>query len=299
MRLHYLKRFLRFRLWAAIFVLTLICLALGIWAQRAHRQRVAIDQITAEGGVVLYYNENGHNSNSPIRDEKFQLDDFFQQPASVSWVHQGVRNPKRQIDLAPLRALPGLRELDLTRSTISSKSYDAFAQLTELRVLYLQYSTADDVAMQQVAAAVHLEVLFLTGTYVTDRGVAYLTGFKNLRTLDLSGTDISDQAVDSLTKFTALKRLDLSETDISDQAVQTLAKCTALKELRLIKTRLSPRAVADLKKMLPNATIHWSSDKGRELGDLFHAPKLEGDRWDKDLRRFISSPNVPPLNSVL
>jgi hypothetical protein len=281
MRLHVFKRFFRFRLSLALFVLTLLCAALGSWARRAHRQRVAIEQISEQGGSVFYRDEV--SSKAPVllpHSPPTTLDDFYRRPDIVNWrrgwydpkLSNGAKpvaaspdSPARAIDLTPLAAISGIRELYLTGHKISPGSYPALAELTELRVLHLDYSTADDVLLEHITADDHLKELRLGKTRVTDSGVAYLVEFKNLKTLDLSGTDISDRAVHSL------------------------GKCTSLTFLGLDETRISPHAMADLKKILPNTQISWW-------------PQSKLWRWDKKKRRFVEPQGIrpiPPLNSVL
>lgn len=115
----------------------------------------------------------------------------------------GVNFGERRIadaDLAHLKGLTHLRELDLTRTPITSAGLVHVKELKSLRKLYL------------------------TDTRVDDAGIAHLQGLKSLELLGLSGTRVGDPAVDQLCELGALKTLFCIGTKISPAGVQKLQK---------------------------------------------------------------------------
>ena len=281
------RRLFRVRLIVLLCAITALCLLLGVWANRAHRQHAAIRKITGMGGATFYSGEtvrspdaSGGDAGNPRTQSIF--DDLYREVEVVVWTEDGwyaflhapknslrtidFNSSKRQIDLTPLAELRGVRELHLTGREIVPESYIALEELVDLRVLRLEYTTIDDTALQHVATATHLKELYLNDTFITDRGVRHLKGLKGLSTLDLSGTDVTDEVVDSI------------------------ARCSALKLLLLHNTQVSDEAVDELKKALPVATIHAGATRGV--------------RWNRDKRKLEfrfrrDVPNSPPLNSVL
>lgn len=101
-------------------------------------------------------------------------------------------------DLALLRGLPHLQELDLTRTRITGAGLANLKDLKTLRKLYL------------------------TDTKVDDAGLAPLKDLKNLELVGLSGTSISDAAFDHLRDLAALKQLFCLGTKVTDAGVEKL-----------------------------------------------------------------------------
>jgi hypothetical protein len=102
-------------------------------------------------------------------------------------------------DLVHLRGLEHLRELDLTRTGVTSAG---LAHLKELP----------------------LRKLFLTDTRVDDTGIVQLKGLKSLETLGVSGTKVGDSALAHLEGLTGLKSLFCIGTSVSDAGVEKLRK---------------------------------------------------------------------------
>jgi serine/threonine protein kinase/Leucine-rich repeat (LRR) protein len=104
----------------------------------------------------------------------------------------------KQLDLARLDKLPGLRMLALDSSWVTDEQLVHLAHLK------------------------NLEYLRLSGTKVGDSGLKHLKGLPKLTSLSLENTGITDGAVDALKELTTLTSLGLSGTKVSAAGVEKL-----------------------------------------------------------------------------
>lgn len=76
------------------------------------------------------------------------------------------------------------------------------------------------------------------------------------RSIDLHDTAVNDEDLSRLKIYKYVRFLNLNNTSISDAGLIHLHHLTHLKELELRNTKVSDVGVAELKKGLPNCTIH-------------------------------------------
>lgn len=136
-------------------------------------------------------------------------------------------------DLALLRQVPGLRDVNLTRTGISDAGLFHLSRLASLEILLLGGTDVTDEGCEMLAGLVELQQLNLTNTGITDRGLAMLSQMSKLEALWLDGTDVSDAAMDVICGLTSLQLLDLRRTAVTNAGVQRIAHLTALEELNL------------------------------------------------------------------
>lgn len=115
----------------------------------------------------------------------------------------GVNLGERRVmdaDLVHLQGLNHLRELDLTRTQVTSKGLKNIKNITSLKKLYL------------------------TDTKVDSSGLVNLKGMKALEVVGLSGTKVNDAALDQLQELIGLKQLFCIGTGITDAGAERLRK---------------------------------------------------------------------------
>lgn len=120
---------------------------------------------------------------------------------NVNWVQANFRLAGDKIKndhLAPLKDIPNLTDLDLSKTGIS------------------------DEGLAHISGLKNLTRLNLNNTAVTDAGLAHLAGLTNLTYLNLYGTSVTDKGVENLSDIKTLQKLYLWQTKVSDSGAATL-----------------------------------------------------------------------------
>src|SRR5687767_3006090 len=110
------RRWLRFSLRTLLVLLTVACVTLGLWVQRAERQRRAVAAIREMGGSVTYdFQEAQWRSltRTPAWRGWFGVD-YFAKPSFVQLPASAT-----DADLLHVREFTGLRSLVLENSQVS------------------------------------------------------------------------------------------------------------------------------------------------------------------------------------
>jgi Leucine-rich repeat (LRR) protein len=114
---------------------------------------------------------------------------------------------------------------------------------------------ASDAGMRGVGQMKNLKWLSVGGD-VTNAGVSNIANLEHLERLFLSGHKFTNDAAKSLLSCKKLQDLTLAGLGINDDVIPTLAKMQGLKSLRLDCTDVTDRGIEQLKKLLPNCTVH-------------------------------------------
>jgi internalin A len=150
-------------------------------------------------------------------------------------------------DLVLLRQVPGLLELNLTRTNISDAGLFHVSKLSKLKILLLGGTDITDEGAQMLESLVELEQLNLTNTGITDSGVLAIAGMSKLEALWLDTTDITDTALGHLAEVKSLQLLDLRRTGVSDRGLKHLRGLRDLQELNLAGCQsVTPTGLAEL-----------------------------------------------------
>ncbi|MCL1789769.1 MAG: protein kinase [Peptococcaceae bacterium] len=162
-------------------------------------------------------------------------------------------------NLTPLRSLTNLTYLEATNNTINDLT--PLKPLTKLSTLYLDYNNITNISPLQSAKS--LTLLSICQNKVND--VSPLASLSNLNYLDLGYNSISDTApLQSIKKLTWLNIAGNSITDFTP-----IKSLTNLKDLYMLDNPnlwlLSQPAVQDMKKALPNCTIHGYTSVGDSI----------------------------------
>jgi len=131
------------------------------------------------------------------------------------------------------------------------------SRFKNLRQLNLSQTAVTDAGLAHLSGLQDLSELYLGTASVTDSGLAHLSGLTNLRWLSLYGTQITDAGLIHLIGMTDLDALWLNNTKLTDSSLPHLGKLKNLRELWLIRTRVTDKGVGELRKALPQCTIHW------------------------------------------
>ena len=149
-------------------------------------------------------------------------------------------------DLAPIKELKQLTTLYLSYTQVSD--LEPIKELKQLTELYLSYTRVSD--LEPIKELKQLAELYLSNTQVSD--LSPIKALKQLTTLYLSNTQVSDLSpIKELKQLTALY---LSNTRVSD--LEPIKELKQLTTLYLSNTQVSEAQKEDLKKHLPNLTIH-------------------------------------------
>jgi hypothetical protein len=197
---------LRFTLRLALVAMTVLCIGLAIWTQRAREQRRIVRHIDERIGSVGYNFERvpptrTGDAQSPV--PKWLLDrlgvDFFH---SVTQAH--VRG---EVDLAEVSRLTSLRELTIWKHDLTDEQFAHVARLRDLQMLIVQSdmhaslpgdypdtTQIGDASLAVVADLPRLERAYLDGTHFSGRGLARLAQSRSLRNVSVNCCDQSVRA---------------------------------------------------------------------------------------------------------
>jgi hypothetical protein len=142
-------------------------------------------------------------------------------------------------DLRGIGRITTLKELRLSRSTISDAGVNELTGLKQLQILDLSQTDLTDRGVQGLEGMTDLEILKLSKTKITDAGLKSLGKLKNLRTLGLSQNQIGDAGLKALRGLEKLTSLDLSATQLTDDGLMQLGQLPALNSVRVTGTKVT------------------------------------------------------------
>lgn len=180
----------RFTLRVLLVFVTIVGIGLGYWTHRAREQRLAVHQITAGRGYVVYdyqFGQPANSANSPIPDVLIRLfgRDFFH---SV----QMARIESRDSIRAAAR-LPALEELEVAINGVSDDDVLLIAQMKALKALLLispidqmEPSQISDVSLRAIGEMPRLEMLDAMTGQISANGLGLLAQGPLLREIALT-----------------------------------------------------------------------------------------------------------------
>ena len=250
----------RYSLRTLLLLATAAAVILGVWANRAERQRRAVAAIYDLRGKVAYDFEWRWESGTPSSP--------FSTPHESSvheWLHKFlgvdycadadfVLMPRTTTDegLMHLSALYKLHWLDLGATRITDAGLMHLCELKNLKHLGLCKTQVSDIGIMHLRGVDGLQSLDLVATNVTDAGLVHVGGLKNLWGLYLSRTRMTDAGLTNLSGLSKLHFLDLSETQITDASLVHLRGFGNLEYLDLSKTQVTDvglKYLSDLKNL--------------------------------------------------
>lgn len=259
---------IRFSLAALLVAVTVLCLWLGVIADKAHKQRRAVEAVLRmDGGVMFDYQFQPHGDITgefdlnamppgPTWARKMFGDDYFRNVVGLTIVGR-----ERASDTAALDAICAVRRLKLIfaqRMALSEMDLAQLSALPKLEVLSLGGASLTDDSLRRFVVAPRLKALILAQTPITDAGLRHLAQLTTLARLDLNGTQITGDGLRHLSKLSVLEELSLAETRVDDAAVPHLRRLRHLKVLDLWRTAISDAAARQLQAALPKCRIIWA-----------------------------------------
>lgn len=251
------RRWFQLRLRTLLIGLTVVCLILGAFVDRAARERRATEWLAERGFRVIVassapdwmpewldrkFFKHGllvDNTSRSSQKSGRQISEYgpidSQQPISnielfflINDSQQAPIPPPFQTELTPalcerLSALRGCRVLSLRQAEIGNDGLWALRRLTRLEYLDLSDCTLRDDDLRHLTGLKQLRILNLRGTGVTDAGLPHLAALTGLRTLYLDGTAVSDAGIEHLKRLAGLWYIKLHQTRVSDRAMDMLA----------------------------------------------------------------------------
>ena len=194
---------LRFTLRLLLALLTVLCIALGVWTQRARQQRLIVQRIRKSGGVAIYEFRLGpirrlanfiYESPVPRWLISALGDDYFH---SVSTVVLDFRHSENRALLKEVPKLTGLQAFGLNADHLTDEEIGAFARATNLRTVWLHCSGANhyfeitDRSLELLGSLPRIQSVSIEGDHITERGLKGLARATTLEEVYINGCDDS------------------------------------------------------------------------------------------------------------
>jgi hypothetical protein len=281
------RRWFRFSLRFVAVVLTVFTVWFGLVANRANRQRRAVEIIKSHGGQIWYDYQvlDDPTSTLPVFDIyalppgpewlRSVLDEhYFITPIHLLISDERVidngdlellqdldeleelsfnRLPLDDSDVAQLPALKGLRRLTIDASTRAAdnrmEDFSFLRGFPRLEELNVGFNRFSDDHAQYLTGATGLRRLLLSSTQLGDEGLRQLESLNKLEALNLSNTQITDASLARLKSFPKLQFLILNATAITDDGLRNLSSLPNLTALHLINTAITDTGLEHLKSI--------------------------------------------------
>lgn len=161
-----------------------------------------------------------------------------------------LRNTRvTEAGLAHLKAIPGLKILNLSGAALTDSAVVHFRDFVELEDLILNNTQISDKGLAHISQLSKLNGLYLKGTQVTDAGMPKLAELRELMFLDLSQTKITDAGIASLNGLPFLEGLFLNSTQATSEALRHMRDFPLLGMLELDQTQVTDEGLAYLKNV--------------------------------------------------
>jgi len=197
---------LRFTLRLLLASLTVFCIGMGIWTQRAQEQRRIVRALARSEGTTLYYDHQieynafyvpGQSSHLP----RFLIDylgiDFFQPVTMIS-----VENRELVAQLSKLR---GVERVTINDPLLSDEELAPISRMHSLRKLSVNWpwhpgwpipdSKISDETLRRIGHMPRIEEVRLGGRRFTRVGVAALARAKTIEYVHLWGCDLAGESL--------------------------------------------------------------------------------------------------------
>jgi len=245
--------------------MTLLALWLGVYSDRARRQKQATDAVRQLGGRVWYNYQYGHDETTDTlgliyERPRLLVPAFLQDSLGVDYFTGvfAVNLNGRAVTPAVLEHLvdaTDLRQLDLIAVPLKDREMQQIGRMKNLQWLNLAETGVTDRELAHVQHLTALRALALERNPITDDGLAYLANLHCLKRLSLEETDVTDAGLRCLKGLSQLKSLELDGLPITDAGLVHLQPLKSLQVLELHETSVTDRGVEELQSALPNARI--------------------------------------------
>jgi hypothetical protein len=156
--------------------------------------------------------------------------------------------------LRPLAELRNLWFVDAVGDGFGDSTIKLLAALPRLRVLKLSWSSMTGDGFAALAQCQTLEDLHLANIPLSGAGLVHLQRLPRLRHLSLYMCPLPDEAPDQLLQLSSLERLSIYDTNAYGQELHGLAGFKHLKSLEL-SPHVDRKAVKELQRLTPKLKI--------------------------------------------
>jgi hypothetical protein len=232
------RRWFRFSLRSMLVAVTLLCVWLGVIANRANQQRRAVERLTSHNGDGAWwslsydYQTDEHGStalpvNAPRPSppgpkwlrELIGIDYFVTFVGADMYVKSAGDD-----SIAALEDFPQLCSLDVHGPGVTDSVFARLSKLTQLRYLCLYDNSITESGWESVGRFIHLKRLVLGGSNVTDSALERIAALDDLDELRMVDCPITDVEIQHIKKLRRLKFLDIRGTGVTDAGVEDLKR---------------------------------------------------------------------------
>ena len=275
-------------------VITGVCIWLTVHADRARKQKQAVEAIVNYGGWAYYdysyptsqYDHTGNpDQESPVPE--FLLEslgvDFFHSVVTANFVVDSTKGRLENPNGAPapldqLLNCPNIRTIYLKDRQVDDDGLRIVGKLKKLHTLYIWdgYDITDEGVshLQNLS----LEDVHLTTAEIGDESLKVFGNMPKMKSLSLQFNEFSDAGILNLTKLKELESLwicgvsaqdgmhnpdvgspssnDKGNTPITDKTLKTVLQFPKLKELAIQNSVFTDAAVNNFKKARPGCKIY-------------------------------------------
>ncbi len=298
------RRWCQYSVGTLLLIVTAVCVCLGIWVNRAHRQRIAVEALRRRNADVKYDYQCGRfkegswrarlrailgddyvaavvlvDCSSRIQPVDWPRKIWFEAPSPES---AGIWEAPAAIDLAAQTWFGGssVESAASPRAPTTEESENApldYIGPHEGGQRYRIKPLVDTVALRCLADLRGLDELDFTGSAVRDADLSYVGRLHGLRELCLGSTQISDEGLMHLATLRNLRSLSLNFTRVTGTGFGSLGHLSKLEELMLCGTALTDEGLQDLGALqgLTDIRLDGTLIQGPGLGELCQLQNLE------------------------
>jgi hypothetical protein len=253
------RRWWRYSLRTLLVLFTLTAIWLGALADRAIKQRRAVDVTLRLGGRVNYRHQRDGDrlrpDQQPWAPEWLRNtigDDFFTSldRIIIGKAEGGLRQVSDE-DLAAIGAVSSLRELSLWDCSITDSQLASLANLQQLELFQSNSPLVTNEGLKHLLPLKRLKFLALDNIAVKDDGLAALATMPGLEILAVNHGQFTDAGMQHLLAMPKLRQVSLADSPITDQGLTTLAGLSRLEAVVLNGTQVTDAGLSEL-SVLPN-----------------------------------------------
>ena len=255
------RRFLRFSVRGLLVVVLIVGGWLGRLVHSARIQREAVEAVENTGGTVYYDWQVSNNGSCYVSscqpdDSKLRTPEWAVELIGVDYFGHATAGmfcgkPAAGQALAQFGRLPRLKWLILDESSIDDSDLAHLRGLDHLTQLDLPGTRVTDAGLAHITGLRSLRCLNLSYTRITDAGLVHLKSLTELGYLDLSGTRVSDAGLANLAGMSKLVVLKLARTQITDAGLRHLKGLTQTMQIWVNDTQVTDAGVRDQRLALP------------------------------------------------
>jgi hypothetical protein len=245
------RRWLRISLRTFLLLITVFCVWIGVLANRAREQKLAVEKLKQLGTVHVSYTD------------EFDGMLVIKEPARFKWL----------TDLLGRDLFYSVNSFHIKGGSISNNDMIHFKALPHLVMLsFADCKGVTDDGLKHLAQLTKLRQFSLDGSNINGSGFRYLSQLKSLKVLGMMRTDLNDEGAKNLSLFSNLESLSLTDTQITDEGLKSLESSTSLKSVFLLRIVRDPSGtmsvrhvegqfttdgIARLKAKLPGCKIQY------------------------------------------